>query len=30
MDPKKLERPKDVVFMDFMALYARALKPNPK
>ena len=30
MNPKKLERPKDVVFMDFMALYARALKPERK
>ena len=26
MDPKKMDRPKDVVFMDFMALYGRALK----
>lgn len=30
MNQNKLERPKDVVFMDFMALYERALKPERK
>ena len=30
MDPKKMDRPKDVVFMDFMALYGRALKSEKK
>ena len=30
MDPKKMERPKDVVFMDFMTLYSRALKSDKK
>ena len=30
MDHRKMKQPKDVVFMDFMALYARALKSEKK
>ena len=28
LDPKKLNKPKDAVFMDFMALYSRALNTD--
>ena len=30
LNPKKLKQPKDVVFMDFMAMYSRALKKESK